>query len=200
MGSSCSSLLKRGGGVTEPEGNETLSNGAAAVVQPERTVIIKATEDFGPPSLTHCAILSLARNMDSLDSLRGVPQELVQQLFAALVTTRLLTHEQLPLLVSVIDARLPSYALHNSQNPLKYLHIMLWHSMTGAPHRYPGISDEWLAYMGTHFTGLTRLDLSHCINCTDEGSKYLSHLRLLKTLKVDHCLRLGDASLQVRKA
>jgi hypothetical protein len=169
MGSSCSSLLKRNSGISEPDGNELLVSHEAEEVVPARATMIKATETLGPPSLTQCAILSIARNMDSLQSLRGVPQELVQQLFAALVSNRLLTHNHLPLLVSVIDARLPSY---------------------------PCINDDWLAYMGSLFTNLTRLDLSNCMECTDEGAKCLTGLNYLKSLSVDRCLRLGDASLQ----
>ena len=169
MGSSCSSLLKRGSGVAEPEGNELLVHETHEDVVPERAVIIKATEALGPPSLTQCAILTIARHMDSLQSLQGVPQELVQQLFTALVSTRLLTHRHLPLLVSVIDVRLPSY---------------------------PGIDDDWLASMGSLFTNLTRLDLSNCLDCTDEGAKCLTGLNRLRTLSVNGCLRLGDAALQ----
>ena len=50
----------------------------------------------------------------------------MQQLFAALVSTRLLAHEQLLLLASINDACLASY---------------------------PSISDEWLADLGSHYTG-----------------------------------------------
>jgi hypothetical protein len=50
----------------------------------------------------------------------------VQQLFAALVSTQLLVHEQLPLLASINDACLASY---------------------------PSTSDEWLVYLGSHCTG-----------------------------------------------
>ena len=181
MGSSCSSLLKRGSGITEPEVSEYLNHGSDEPM-PERPMIIKATERLGPPSLAHCAILSLSRNIHSLDSLQGVPQELVQQLFAALVSTRLLTHEQLPLLVSVIDARLPSY---------------------------PAISDDWLLYMGLLFTNLTRLDISNCMQCTDEGSKCLTglpfpppptpfspHLCVRETERVRVCVCCIDASIK----
>ena len=89
--------------------------------------------------------------------------------FQALARARLLTSEQLPLLASVVDARLPSY---------------------------PTITDKWLACLGSLFTNLTRLDLSNCLECTDEGSNGLTALQHLKTLNVDRCLRLGDASLQ----
>ena len=50
----------------------------------------------------------------------------MQQLFAALVSTRLLAHEQLLLLASINDACLASY---------------------------PSTSDEWLACLGSHYTG-----------------------------------------------
>ena len=50
----------------------------------------------------------------------------MQQLFAALVSTRLLAHEQLPLLASINDACLASYT---------------------------STSDEWLADLGSHYTG-----------------------------------------------
>ena len=123
----------------------------------------------GAPSLTYCAVLALARNMDTISSLQGVPQELVQELFSVLVSTHLLAHKHLPMLVSVNDARLNSY---------------------------PGLSDDWLAYIGARFTRLTRLDLTNCIDCTDEGARHLRHLNLLKTLIVDRCLRQGDAALQ----
>jgi hypothetical protein len=167
MGSSCSSLLKRNSGVSEPEG-EFVGNDSGDAVS-ERPTIIQESDSVGPPSLTACAVRVLARHFDSLGSLHGVPQELVQQIFSVLVKTRLLQLEHLRLLVSVKDARLESYV---------------------------ALNDEWLQYFGRHYTGLTRLNLGSCFDCTDDGSKHLTGLEALTNLNVDRCLRLGDASLQ----
>jgi hypothetical protein len=51
-----------------------LRHGASEALVPEQPIIIKATERLGPPSLTYCAILCIARNVASLESLQGVPQ------------------------------------------------------------------------------------------------------------------------------
>jgi hypothetical protein len=122
-------------------------------------------------SLVACCVRTIARNFDRYQSLAGLPKELVQHIFAELHSKRLLAQRHLPLLSAAGD---------------------------GALAQSPALTDAWLAVLGHAYGALTSLDVSGCVAVTDDGVREIARLSRLSRLRLDHCLRIGDAALQAR--
>eukprot|EP00245_Coleochaete_scutata_P003046 TRINITY_DN1435_c0_g1_i1.p1 TRINITY_DN1435_c0_g1~~TRINITY_DN1435_c0_g1_i1.p1 ORF type:complete len:193 (+),score=27.59 TRINITY_DN1435_c0_g1_i1:290-868(+) len=123
-------------------------------------------------SLMELSVQEICDGMKSQKSLASLPKDLSQLIFNELVKSRMLEFSMLAAFRGcfIEDVFLAAY---------------------------PGVTDEWLSFVDTPMArqALLGVDLSHCIEITDDGLALFAETMNMQTVLLNNCFKLSDAGI-----